>query len=182
MTAEEIRDKYFNWIYDYVTSDANPTSPTFYKLIHCLNDIEFTWTMPEDESRAIDGISVRWRWCFDNDLQAEWDDIEKALDGPCTVLEMIFALAAKMEGIKQDPHKGDRTHRWFWMMCCNAQLYGQYDEIFDEETVRKNVDILLTRKYEKNGRGGLFWLVWTTHDMPRTDIWTQMCWYLDATT
>lgn len=178
---EQIREDYFDWIYKFVTPNDAPTT-SFRKLLHTLDDIDFSWTIPEDESRAMNGIEIRWKYAFENDMQDEWDDIKAALEKPCSVLEMIFALAVKMEGIIHDPHKGDRTHQWFWNMVVNMELYGQRDELFDEPLVRKNVARMLNREYKKNGQGGLFWMYWSTYDMPHTDIWTQMCWYLDSTT
>ena len=51
---------------------------------------------------------------------------------------------------------------------------------FDEDNARIAIDRLLSHSYKRNGDGGLFTLKSRTReDMRKTEIWYQMCWYLD---
>ena len=79
-----------------------------------------------------------------------------------------------------DPKMGDRTGQWFWGMITNLGLGSMTDDRFDEKHVDECVDRFLYRKYERNGRGGLFTIRNCDRDLRKAEIWHQLCWYLDS--
>jgi hypothetical protein len=106
-----------------------------------------------------------------------------ALDGPCSVLEMMIALAIRCEEtIMDDPDIGDRTRQWFWGMIINLGLGGMTDANFDPDFVDDSVLRFLNRDYEPDGRGGLFTIRNCHRDLRDVEIWYQLCWYLDSIT
>ena len=95
------------------------------------------------------------------------------LDKPCSVLEMILALAIKCEEtIMDNPKYGDRTLQWFWSMLKNLGLAYMTDERFDKKIANDILYNFMERRYEPNGKGGLFYI-------PNYDIWSQLGIYLD---
>ena len=106
--------------------------------------------------------------------------ITEYLDGPCSVFEMMVALAQRCESVMDDPKIGDRTGQWFWGMIASLGLNGMSDNHYDEKYVNDVVNRFLDREYEPNGKGGLFTIRNCEHDLRDVEIWYQLCWYLDT--
>ena len=179
MNRKRLEKEYFEWMVETVCHDRFAENISYRKLLKLLHDIRFIWSVPKDGNRAADGIDLRRRfasWCC-----PEVNDIMRYLSGPCSVLEMMVALAIRCEiDIMHDPSIGDRTSQWFWRMIVNLGLGNMEDSQFDEEYVCHNIDIFLNREYEPNGRGGLFMVRHCEKDLRKIEIWIQMLWYLDT--
>ena len=105
--------------------------------------------------------------------------IASCLDNlPCSVLEMMVALAIKIEEqIMDDPDIGNRTGYGLeddrksriekHARCCNCTDYV-------EEIIFRFLD----RNYQRDGSGGLF-IVHGHGDLRNVEIWYQMLWYLN---
>lgn len=152
-------------------------SVTFRKLFTFLHDTEFTYFVPHDENRAADGMDLRYRFCLHHDCE----DLEYCLDGPCSVLEMMVALAIRCEErIMSDPNYGDRTSQWFWGMISSLGLSGQTDYNFNERLVQDVLWTFLNREYAPNGKGGLFTIRRWDRDARDVEIWHQLMAYLNT--
>lgn len=171
-------DEYFEWLYDYVCGDRYSEKLSYRKLLKLLHEIEFTYLMPNDENRAKNGINLRW--IFSLKTGVNYDEVQKYIDGPCSVLEMLIALAMSCEDIMDDPLVGDRTGQWFWRMITNLGLGSMFDSRFDEHFIEDVIRKFLYREYEPNGKGGLFTIRGCDVDLRNVEIWHQLCWYLDS--
>lgn len=150
---------------------------SYTKLLAHLHNIEFTWFVPYDDNRADDGLQLRRRYGID----CENLDLQKYLKGPCTVLEMMVALAIRCEEcIMDDTVYGDRTGQWFWGMIHNLGLTPMNDPGYDASLVDKAIERLLDREYEPDGTGGLFTIRNCDRDLRTVEIWRQLSWYLDS--
>ena len=181
MTQNEIKNEYFEWMYSIACGNRYSKSISYRKLLMLLHQIDFRYSILKDENREEDGIDLRYR--FATAISSHDDLIESIaedLDGPCSVLEMILALAIRCEeSIMDDPQIGDRTGQWFWGMINNMDLGSMTDDRFDKKYVIERVDIFLDRKYKPDGKGGLFRIRNCDQDLRRVEIWYQLCWYLD---
>ncbi len=179
MTKNNLKNEYFNWIYDFVFDKRYSQKLSYNRLLQKLYSMDFTYGIPMDGNRAEDGVDLRYRF----GEEKEYDDAVIAAyldDFPCSVLEMMVALAIRCEEhIMDDPEIGNRTGQWFWNMIVNLGLGIMNDSNFDEEFVDEVINKFLNRKYEKNGRGGLFTVKNHRRDLRQAEIWYQMCWYLD---
>lgn len=180
MIQNRLGREYFEWLYSTVCGKRFARENSFRKLLIYLHNTEFKYTIPMDENRAEDGIGLRYRFA----LRFGYEDIyEEYLYGPCTVLEMMIALAiACEEHIMDDPAKGDRTGQWFWGMINNLGLGGMIDDRFDEDYVDEVVHLLVHREYGPDGEGGLFTIKDADQDLREVEIWHQLCWYLNSIT
>ena len=178
MNRHELNDKYFKWMYKLV-SDKQIKRSSYRKLLNCLHSIDFTYTIEMDGNRAEDGMDLRYRFGYINSL--EEPIIASYLDDrPCSVLEMMVALAIRCEEqIMGDPDIGDRAGRWFWIMINNLGLSNMDDNNYDENYIHKVVIRFLKHDYGKNGNGGLFKINDPRRDIRNVEIWYQMMWYLD---
>lgn len=175
MIEFEIKDLYFNWLYDKMYGSRYSPVISFLTLFAYLHSVEFTWTERMDENRAADGRSLRYQ--FYRETGYVDDGI---LDGPASVLEVMAALAIRCENqIMDNPVYGDRTKYWFWVMIKSLGLYGQTDDMFDKDRVSEAVTKFLNRDFEPDGKGSLFQTRNTTRDHRKLEIWAQMSDYLN---
>ena len=177
MKHDLIANDYFTWIYEFICGDRFSRKVSFKELLSYLHDIEFTYLMPMDENRAEDGMTLRYHFALDYATVENADDY---LGGPCSVLEMMVALAFRIEETMDDPRKGDRTAQWFWNMIVSLGLGSMNDDNFDKRYVTKVVENFLNRNFEPNGKGSLFTIRSCDEDLREVDIWCQMCWYMNT--
>jgi len=178
MTKDELINEYFNWIYRLVCDGKHIGRLSYRKLLACLHGIDFTYTVDMDGNREADGADLRYRFGYEqkypDPLIAAYLD-----DRPCSVLEMMVALAIRCEEhIMGDADIGDRTGQWFWDMLVNLGLNGMNDKKFDREYTESVISRFLNREYGKDGKGGLFTIENCKHDLRDVEIWYQMCWHL----
>ena len=180
MTRVELNNEYFEWMYQLVCNEKYYRRLSYRKLLGYLHNIEFTYIVDMDSNRASDGIDLRYR--FGYELNYDRSIIDSCLDnGPSSVLEMIIALASRCEEhIMDDPDIGNRTGQWFWNMIVNLGLGAMKDDKFNPRIVNDIVTTFLSRKYKRNGEGGLFTIENYEMDLRKAEIWYQMCWYLDS--
>lgn len=176
--SDKVNNIYFEWMMDILCSGRYANDISYRKLLTKLHHMQFRYTIPRDENRADDGINLRHRFA------CEYDCIENAeqyLSGPCSVLEMMLALAIRCEEtIMVDPLVGNRTGQWFWGMVRSLGLGSMIDSRFDEQYVEAVVNRFLDHEYEPNGKGGLFTIKNCKDDLRNAEIFYQLCWYLDS--
>lgn len=178
MSRLDVQNDYFEWMFDLVCEGRFADTNTYRKLLSYLHNIEFRYHIQNDSDRAYDGVHLRHRYAL---LSDDYDYIRDCLEGPCTVLEMMVALAIRCEeSIMVDPQVGDRTGQWFWKMVVNLGLGSMTDNRFDRAYVTDVIISFLNREYEPNGRGGLFTIRNCDRDFRKMPIWSQMMLYLDT--
>ena len=160
--SDEINE-YFHWLADMVNIDLEEEPELSYLfLMRALFKKEFYWTIDFDEHRAMDGLYLREVF-FDSKMDF----------GPCSVLEMLVALASRCD---QDL-LGDEencTDEWFWDMITNLGLDVFVDTEFDPYAIEIILDRWLDRDYDQNGCGGLFYTDDPDIDMRNLEIWSQL--------
>ena len=169
-----LKKRYFMWIVNLVRPEGK-----YKKLLMFLDDVDFDYLIERDGNRYEDGISLRYRFGYEEDIPGAV--ISKTLDTrPCSVLEMMVALALRCEeSIMDDALEGDRTSKWFWKMVENLGLIDMTDDNFWQSKAEEFITRFLDRKYKRNGRGGLFTVTQTDIDMRDEEIWYQAMWFLN---
>ena len=177
MFRDQIINDYFEWLWNFTKCRGHSQNR---KIITLLHNIEFRYSIPMDANREEDGIDLRYRFITEVGIPKNYQEVYAYLDGPCSVLEMMIALAIRCEeSIMDDPDIGDRTSDWFWLMMKNLGLDYMSDRKFDRDIAEEKISIFLDRRYKRNGEGGLF-VVNGRRDLRKVEIWYQMCWYLDT--
>lgn len=169
-----MRDDYFDWLYDIVCK-----SDKYKVLCAFLHGQEFTYTIPMDDNRYEDGISLRYRFGYECDLP-DYRIADEIDNRPCSVFEMMVALALRMEEDVMACPGLNRTSEWFEAMIVSLGLEDMTNERFIENRCSRVIVNFLNRDYAKNGQGGLF----TVDDMAYRDlrtveIWYQAIWFLN---
>lgn len=165
---------YVEWMYDCI---GDYQTKSYKRLFLELNTIQYRYINAKDKNREGDAFALRCKYCRENNVDM-WVV-------PCTVLEMLVALALRCEEqIMSDPAYGNRTGQWFYTMIGNLGLATLCD---DREWTNKErlevytaVNRFMNNEYAANGKGGLFYIPRTPYDLRQVEIWYQMCWYLDS--
>ena len=173
----DVTSEYFEWLVDKVCDGRYGKHISYRRLLMYLHQTEFQYSILRDENRAEDGVDLRYRFA----CSIERPELSEELDGPCSILEMMVALAIRCEEcIMDNPANGDRTGQWFWGMIVSLGLGSMYDNRFDKSFVDNVVDTFLNREYSPNGKGGLFTIKNCDYDLRGVEIWRQLCWYIDS--
>ena len=166
---------YFTWLCETV---REPDYQNYSALLRCLYEKPFSYIHPMDENRWYDGVDLRKRYCYEKGICFYLIDRAER-DKMCNVLEMMAALAIRMEeSVSGDPKSDYGAGRWFWRMITNLGLWVFSDSHFDRRKVNDILDRFLNRDYMPNGDGGLFTLAHCEKDLRKVEIWNQAMWYL----
>jgi len=150
-------------------------SQDYGRLLEELHKIPFYHIIPNDDNRAMDGAELR---------DAFLDEVGPSgapflPEYPCSVLEMMIAMAKRLEFETAQSKWEKSPDEWFWILVdnlgftsCDNTAFIQCQTIGDY--VRKSVRIFLERSYDSDGNGGLFPLKNPQKDQRRVEIWYQM--------
>lgn len=179
MNESDLSAEYFEWLLQQAFPKQDDILPSYRRLCAYLDSVMFYSRLPMDENRARDGEDLRYRFGYEHHLIEP--EIGVLLDcRPCSVLEMMVALALRIEeDIMADPDKGPRTQWWFLDMIESLGLTDMTDDSFDHDRVSVAVHNFLERNYAPNGKGGLFTIPVAKRDMRTLEIWYQANQYLD---
>ena len=169
--VEPLENLYFNWLCAKVAHVEVPTpSLTYWDLFRHLYTTEFVWLVHGDANRLADGLELRHEFLVEAHLGEErgWRET------PCSVLETMIAFARHAEFTA-----GESVSFWFWRFVENLGLIEANDASdISVEEIETILDDFVWRKYDENGRGGLFPLEHTTKNQREVEIWYQFNEYL----
>lgn len=169
-------DEYFAWLLDLVNADTERYS----ELLYFLHDTDFTWCLELDDGRAADGLKLRDAYVESMrglGFDATW---VLMMEKPCSVLEMLIALAQRMDDMLIEDYTSSRVAVWFWEMVRNLGLKkytnavlmsGNDDDYYDiQETVAR----WMNREFEPDGTGSVFPLREPANDQRERTIVYQL--------
>lgn len=171
-------DAYFCWLKGLINSGF--LEENYQKLLWKLYSTDFYYELEYDKNRAADGMYLRK--IFSREYQMPFILVDaNGQERPCSVLEMMVALARKAEDdIMHDPDVGDRTGHWFWVMLENLGLDIYDDYGYYEGRVNQILDVFMHHRYAPNGGGGgMFSVRKCCRDMRKTDLWWQLNAYFE---
>jgi len=175
MTADE--DKYYRYLVRLV--DRGKDYRKSGMIFDALWRKEFYSIVNNDFNREADGLQLRTEpfvsWVLDGIDIRRFIKRDKHCFGPCRVLEMLIALSKRCEFATYDPDGCPTYKDWFWELISNLNL-DIYRIVGDDELIeiKEKLDVLLERRYLKNGKGGLFPLKDPDYDQRKIEIWYQM--------
>lgn len=156
-------DRYLPWILEEeLRMDSYDIDIGMMRRLH---SIEFVWTIDKDRRRAADGLALRKRY-------PAYDDMSRSLKmSPCSVLEMLAALAIRIDKEWIGNARENRAYIPFEDMIANLRLtprnfYG-------------NINDWMLRRFQANGKGSIFPLRRPDCDQREVEIWSQMVRYID---
>lgn len=185
-TANEVKNAYFRYLMDKVNLNNGLTNPdpfeserTYFMLADKLFNSDFYWCLTMDENRVSDAKALRY-W-FAN-IGSAFTDYDALMARPATVLEVLIALADRMD---RDVMRGieykDRSIKWFWMFIQNLGLDKFTDRNWTVDNAIKAsniIDTWMKREFKPDGKGSPFPLKNPQKDQRTVDLWYQMQAYI----
>ena len=166
-----MREEYFVYICHLVNAPGEYDS-----LLWFLFNKPFTYTLPMDANREADGIELRYRFGYDENIPSSL--ISSELDTQeCSVLEMMAALTLRVCQIVDD--SDEEMEPIFSAMIRGLGLQGQVNSRFNELYCMARIEGFLKRDYLPDGKGGLVTLVEPPKDLRGVEIWDQALWWLN---
>lgn len=154
------------------------------KILKHLHAFPFQVILSDDENRVKDALTLRKDWIDECGVK-DSDDLlrrHRPFTTPkrATILEVMVALSKKMEDqIMTNTQLGDRTGFWFWSMIESLGIINMTDNNFDEDKMNKVIHNMISRRYDQDGRGGLFTCPRIDINMRQVSIWYQAMFYLN---
>ena len=174
---ETLESFYFRWLCEFV--NVSPPYGSYTRLLYLMHIKPFKWSVRNDDNRYFDGIDLRNRFIWEHLYSG---DLEGELKGHCTILEMIAALALRIDILMEDEGlENDQVSKWFWVMMDNLGLTSYNDDDLDDilvHEVNEILDRLVDRAYDEDGNGGLFPLTKPKENQKKVELWYQMNAYL----
>jgi hypothetical protein len=154
---------YYTWLTQKIDI---PNGKSYLDLFERMHNVEFVWTVPNDDNRVQDGL----------DLRSQFLDIRGGGEidlGGATCLEVLVALSHRVAFIAS----GNRHARqWAWTLLKNLGLQRYSDPLTPEkmDEVDEILHALVWREYHSDGRGGFFPLQNPDADQTKVEIWYQL--------
>lgn len=159
--VEEYR--YFLWLCDQI--EDCELSDEEEDLLSALYATPFKVVMEMDEDREADGLALR----------DEYTDRDILPEMPCTVLEVLVALARRMAfELSSSTDEIEEPERYFWEMVWNLGL-----NLHNQEDWEAIIEDWLARDFRPSGAGSPFPLSSPTRDQRYVDLRYQMSAYLN---
>lgn len=154
--------------YEHLTRiiDLNNQSPGYSKLINQLFHTEYIYNpRNNDVNRSIDGKELRKK--YSGYLPEDY-----VIGFPCSVLEMMVALAIRIETDIMGEPGDDHPERWFWAMVKNSVLGRYTDKNYSLTDVEYAIYDILTHRFDSHGTGSFFPIkgAWDAREM---ELWQQ---------
>jgi hypothetical protein len=160
---KQINYDYYEWLKSQVDI---PNGKSYDDLFNLMHNVEFIWTVPNDDNRVQDGLDLRPEFAGNkvSDL---------ALEG-VTFLEVLISLSRRVAFTA-----GGEASKWAWRLIKNLRLHKMSDPLNEDNPNRFHraqdiLDAVIWRTYERDGRGGFFPLPNSIEDQTRIEIWYQM--------
>lgn len=161
LEEREVSRAYFDWILDIV--DVRDTIyPDYSSTIHYLFSREFYYIIQNDDSREADGRFLR----VDFENLGQFADYHALWDGPASVLEVLIAMARRMDEdwLRSSDFDPNFAAKCFDKMFENLGLYDFSNENIGLKSSRTGtdgfsrleevVDRFLNRDFDRDGSNG----------------------------
>lgn len=156
-------DTYLFWILEQLNFGGG----TKIDQLRRLHNTEFIWVLDHDRRRALDGLTFRSNYPGFNEFSL--CDHNR----PCSVLEMLAALAIRMDKEWIGNARINKAYIPFKDMIRNLGL--------NEKNFYQKINDWMYRRFGRNGEGSIFPLKYPIpeEDQRNIEIWNQMVRYIN---
>ena len=178
----ELRERYFQWLYDQVCDIHDLNSPYSYTIVcDIMHQYLFRTDIPHDDNRAADGVGLRNDFMFTERRIPHPRELARLMGPEASIFEVLVALAKRCN---YQIEYSERT--WFNIFITNLGLDQYNDWYFKPQhqwRVKRIIEKFNNRTYLRNGRGGLFPLKKPDEDQREIELWYQWAaWATEAVT
>lgn len=156
---------YYIWLLDQIEANKGGSFDCYGRLVYYLYCTDYSYLIDKDSNRAFAGMNLRELYSMETGV-----DREDVKTDPCSVLEMLIALANQIAF-----DKNSETYIWFWELVTNLGLTEYDDENYDENRVSHRLKVWMDREYNEWGYPfSLFPIQGFKGDMRTLETWDQM--------
>ena len=167
MTTMKLDHAYFDWLTSQIVIE---NGKSYNELLGRMHELEFVWTVPNDDNRVEDARDLRIEFLNINENIYTTESLE-FMRREVSILEVLIALSRRVAWIA-----GGEPPYWAWNLIENLRLDRSFDPLTKGKRRRiENVlENLVWRTYERDGLGGFFPLNEPHEDQTKMEIWYQM--------
>ena len=172
-----VKHAYRLWLNNKVNSAGNPLT-AYSQIMAFLFRAPFEPGYPGDDNRIGDIRELRSE--FANSMHLENVDYIEIQQMEPSVLELMISMAVRINNYMSTE---DDIPKYFKDMMESLGVLSMDDSNFNFSDASKKIDIFNERTYQKNGKGGLFWVKKLNdngYDATKLDLWTQSQAYLNS--
>ena len=165
------------WLNNKINASGRSLAP-YTQIMAFLYRAEFIPAFPGDENRIGDIRVLRAE--FADSMKLENTDYLEIQHMEPSLLELMISMASRINTYMSED---DDISKYFWDMMESLGLTKMDDSNFNYSDASKCIDIFNERTYQKNGKGGLFWVKRfndSGYDATKLDLWTQSQAYLNS--
>lgn len=180
--TDTLSELYLKWLLRLINADSYKEK-SYIKLCSLLNKVPFKPVIKLDENRLSDVQSLLRETYIQS--QSDWYRInadEETIEfskWPVSFLELIISLAMRIDlDFMREINEVDNTRIYFWILVRNLGFLEYDDEHWGEDaiiSIVNRLNIVQDRKYDFDGKGGLFPLENSEVDQRNVQIWNQLC-------
>lgn len=161
------------------------------RLCKKMHETPFLPLLAMDWNRNDEALALRTEWVesVTGDIQEQverLDRINEMIDSDfCTMLELVVVLVRRIQFETMDGDHEASMQKWFFELMDNCGLNVLDDEQWEEDPERAEeeteriLETLIFRKYGWDGEGGMFPLMYCQCDQRKTELLTQMNYYIE---
>ena len=158
---------------DWLLKFCNFKQSGYRKLINQLSESPFEAILDRDLNRLYDGENLRRHFLSENGIHGDF------CSHPVSILEVLIALAVRIDDEYTGNPNNPRPDLVFWEMICNLGLDKYDDKHYNYDEVYNILGIWIERKFDKNGVGSPFPVYKTYTDQRKIELWLQMTSYIN---
>lgn len=125
-----------------------------------------------DENRAVDGLSLR------DEFESSYGELDISTDEPCSMLEMMVALAIRAADLMYDSGCPDTPKYYFDVMIGNLGLEKMTNFAINQAEICATLTNFAERRAGTAGTKLLWKVKNPPKNMNEVEIWSQMQWFL----
>lgn len=192
-----VYDAYFDWLCDTVNAGSNGAFWPYRNLLRRLFLTPFEPSRYMDDNREVDGRMLRYYFESNHDDYVLHEQSPYHVDGgfyestknePCSMLEMMIALAKKIDTSYLYSNES-RLFIWFWVMIESMGLADNIDGYWENDTEKNDLVDWIIRTFnlnahysDENGNWIPTVFLFPIHNMESisraSSLWEQMqVWY-----
>lgn len=180
--TDTLSEIYLKWLLRLINAD-NYKEKSYIKLCSLLNKVPFKPIIKLDENRLSDVQSLLRETYIQS--QSDWyrinvdEETIEFSEWPVSFLELIISLAMRIDlDFMREINEVDNTRIYFWILVRNLGFLEYDDDHWTEDaiiSIVNRLNIVQDRKYDFDGKGGLFPLENSEVDQRNVQIWNQLC-------
>ena len=167
---------YLDWLRTYKIKGSYDEDNSHNLLLKKLYNTDFVSLVNFDGNRVYEALEIRREYFA---YICENPDYDLADLVAWNMLELLISLAVRAENMTFDSENYMTIYEWFWHLLGNLGLDSMTNDRFDGMICDSVLSIFIYRKYDSDGKGGLFPLKNTKNDQRRVEIWYQLSEYIN---